>query len=483
MVDLAAVIEKLRKGGSDTTNVEAKAAAGGMPESIHSTMSALANLPGGGLILLGIDESSGFASVRLPNPAKLMAGVASLARQAFEPPIMIRVQAVVFEGETVVVAEIDETPPSAKPCRVKRGGAAFLRFWDGDYQLSELEIQGFYVNRGQPRFDVAAVAGTSTSDLDPDLVARYLVSIRDGDQRFRRYRDDNTVLIKSGVLAASGEVTTAGLLALGDLPQQWFPNFVIQAAAGPTENDSTDIRIGDRARFSGPIPVMLDDAINWVRGHSRRRVRENALTGKVGDSYDLPPIAVRELLANALVHRDLADWSWSRTIELRVTDERLVLTNPGGLFGVSVDRLGQQALSSARNLTLLRICQFVGMADGNAVEALATGIPKIIGATAAAGVPPPLFFDQALSFTAVLRRIDRNANATDRRTANQPSVTPARQRVLDALQSQPLEANELAAKLHVSPDFVRKSLRILIDQGLVIRDGGPGQRFTRYRVS
>jgi hypothetical protein len=63
------------------------------------------------------------------------------------------------------------------------------------------------------------------------------------------------------------------------------------------------------------------------------------------------------------------------------------------------------------------------MADGNTVEALATGIAKILGATAA-GVLPPLFFDQALSFTAVLRRNDRNAH-DDRQLANRSSVTPA----------------------------------------------------------
>jgi ATP-dependent DNA helicase RecG len=478
VVDIEAVIDRLRRNGSDTTNVEAKAAAGGLPESILATMSAFANLPGGGLILLGVDESRAFSAVHLTNPARLMAALASQARQAFEPPIMMRVEAVPFEGETIVVAEIDEMPISAKPCRVKRGRAAYLRFWDGDYQLSELEIQGFYVNRGQPRFDLAAVPGTSRADLDTDLVEHYLTSIRDGDQRFRRYRDDNTVLTKSGVLTTSGELTTAGLLALGDLPQQWFPNFVIQAAAAPAPDDADDIRVGDRARFSGPIPVMLDDAINWVRGHSRRRVRENSLTGRVGDSYDLPPVAVRELVANALVHRELADWSWSRTIELRITDDRLVLTNPGGLFGVSVDRLGQQALSSARNLTLLRICQFVGMADGNAVEALATGIPKILGATAAAGLLPPLFFDQALSFTAVLRRTDRKSERGPALT-----ITPAQQRVLEALRARALAAQEIAAQLSVSPDFVRKSLRVLIDQGLVVRDGGPGQRSTRYRHS
>jgi ATP-dependent DNA helicase RecG len=479
VIDIDLVVEKLRRTGSDTSNVEAKSAAGGLPESIVSTMSALANLPGGGVILLGLDEERNFAAVGLADPAKLMAALASVARQSFQPPIMIQIEAVDFEGEKVIVAEIDETPGSAKPCRIKRGGAAYLRFWDGDYQLSELEIQGFLANRGQPRFDAEPVPGTSTADLDRALADAFIGSIRDGDQRFRRYRDDETVLLKSGVVAPNGELTTAGLLSLGDMPQQWFPNFVIQAAAGPTDNDAADIRIGDRARFSGPIPVMLADAINWVRGHSRRRVREDALTGRVGDSYDLPPVAVRELLSNALVHRDFAEWSWSRAIELRVTNDRLVLTNPGGLFGVSVDRLGQQALSSARNLTLLRICQFVGMADGNAVEALATGIPKILGATAAAGVLPPLFFDQALGFTAVLRRADR-ASAVDKDDQRR-SATPAQRRVLEALAGGSMTTTDLAKRLGVSADFVRKSLRVLIDDGLVIRDGGPGQKSTTYR--
>ena len=130
---------------------------------------------------------------------------------------------------------------------------------------------------------------------------------------------------------------------------------------------------------------MLDAAIAWTRQHTRRRVMENPLTGRVVDSYDLPPVAVREVLANALVHRDLGEWALSRAVELRVTDERMTVTNPGGLLGVRVDRLGHHQLSSARNMHLLRMCQFVGMADGNAVEALATGTPKILAATAAAG--------------------------------------------------------------------------------------------------
>ncbi len=42
---------------------------------------------------------------------------------------------------------------SAKPCTVKRTGQAFLRFADGDYALSRLEVDGFAANRTRPRFD------------------------------------------------------------------------------------------------------------------------------------------------------------------------------------------------------------------------------------------------------------------------------------------------------------------------------------------
>lgn len=51
--DLTGLISELRAAGGDTAAVEIKSAAGGLPSSITSTISALANLPGGGLIILG----------------------------------------------------------------------------------------------------------------------------------------------------------------------------------------------------------------------------------------------------------------------------------------------------------------------------------------------------------------------------------------------------------------------------------------------
>lgn len=74
-----ATVDELRLAGSDTTAVEVKAAAGGFPQTLTSTLSALANHPGGGVVILGLDEMRGFAPVTLSDPVSLTQGLGSKA--------------------------------------------------------------------------------------------------------------------------------------------------------------------------------------------------------------------------------------------------------------------------------------------------------------------------------------------------------------------------------------------------------------------
>ena len=74
------------------TGIEVKSAAGGLPDSITGTTSAFANLPGGGLIAVGLDEAMGLRPFRLKDAVGTAAGVACRARQAFEPAIHIEVE-------------------------------------------------------------------------------------------------------------------------------------------------------------------------------------------------------------------------------------------------------------------------------------------------------------------------------------------------------------------------------------------------------
>src|SRR6201996_9043179 len=69
---LAETAANLRALGADIADVEVKNSSGGLPKSLRDTPSAFSNT-GGGVVILGLDESQGFAAVGLRHPAKLAA--------------------------------------------------------------------------------------------------------------------------------------------------------------------------------------------------------------------------------------------------------------------------------------------------------------------------------------------------------------------------------------------------------------------------
>lgn len=252
------------------------------------------------------------------------------------------------------------------------------------------EEQGFLAARQPPLFDRSPVEDATVDDLDTELVDAFLTAVRERDPAgLGRFTADAELMRRGGVTVAGGQPTVAGLLALGVHPQQWFPRYVIQAAAQPLPTDSAATRARNQVTISGSIPRMLDAALLWAR-----RSFDTAIVsepdGTVHDRPGYPLVAFRELVANALVHRDLDHWSAGLAVEVRLRRDRLVVANPGGLYGITVDRLGRDAVTSARNARLVAICQHVRSpeTDARVIEALASGIPTVTEALAGHGLPP-----------------------------------------------------------------------------------------------
>ncbi|WP_329421802.1 ATP-binding protein [Streptomyces sp. NBC_01268] len=397
--ELATVVADLRSEGSDFAEVEVKRAADGFPQSVAPTISAFANTPGGGTLIFGLDESDNFSAVGVYDPVACKSALASMSRNGIEPSVNPQMWDLLFEGKPLVVAQVDELASSFKPCRVKGTGKAYLRSYDGDYELSQLEEQAFIANRDTPRFDQAVVNDARFEDLDGILVDSYVESCMANSPALSRF-DRDEILFRTGVVAGDDRIpTVAGLLALGVYPQQFFPSLVIQASVAPGPNDPPGTRAVDAKRFDGPIPLMLEQAMSWVQRNTRTRVRFG-YDGHGRDESEYPVEAVRELLSNALIHRDLGPYALGQAITLKIDNSQLILSNPGGLWGLSVDSLGRTGVTSARNSYLVRICQNVRYARGQrVVEALASGIPTVLRSLRDAGMVPPRFHDQGVRFT------------------------------------------------------------------------------------
>lgn len=207
---------------------------------------------------------------------------------------------------------------------------------------------------------------------------------------------------------------------------------------------------------------MLDEALAWAR----RTFDTSIVTqpdGSVVDRPDYPEVAFRELIANALVHRDLDTWSEGLAVEVRLRRDRLVVGNPGGLYGITADRLGHEGVTSARNARLVAICQYVRTPDTGArvIEALASGIPIVTAALAKEGLDPAQVNDAGIRFTVPLRRTTRPAPSG-------PDLTTTQRRIFETLE-ETRSVKDVELALGLTGPTIRKALRAQVRHGLVGR--------------
>jgi len=456
------MVSLLRAEGSDTAEVEAKSARGGLPQNTANLLSGFANRPGGGTIILGLDEAHGFAAGGVYDVKAAQQAVVQVARQALEPPVQVTTETVPFEGQRLVVVQVVEAQALAKPVRVRASGIAYLRQYDGTFPLSQVEEQAFVAARTQPSYDRAPVPGTSVSDLDPAAVAAFVRTRRGQSSVFAGWGDAE-VLRHAGVVTDDSDVTVAGLLALGLVPQSCYPSLSVQASSWNGRARGAQSKVLDSAVIEGPVPSMLDDALAWVTRNTAARIVDDS--GDLYDEPEFPERAVRELVANALIHRDLGPHALGRYISLTLEPGRLTITNPGGLYGVSVVALGHTD-SSLRNGWLASILMSVRSPGGaRVIERLGSGIPAARDAMRRANLPQPQFFDTGLSFTARLSSTPEAAY----RSSRPPSTV--QKTVLAALTPVPSTTTEIARRSGLTLRQTRHALKSLTATGQVTTDG------------
>ncbi|WP_370945713.1 ATP-binding protein [Amycolatopsis sp. cg5] len=169
--------------------------------------------------------------------------------------------------------------------------------------------------------------------------------------------------------------------------------------AGPDALSGT--RFIDNIAAEGPIPVIVDEALIALRRNMTRRATVRGAGRK--ENWEYPETALREAIVNALVHRDYSALAHGTQVQVEMYPDRLVIRNPGGLYGsVREEDLGTEGTSSARNATLLKILEDVPLpgTDRPICENRGSGIPAMLAALREAKLSPPRFADNIATFTA-----------------------------------------------------------------------------------
>lgn len=414
--ELDEYIQTLQGARTEHRHVEAKRSRSALPKRLWETMSAFSNSPGGGVIILGIDEARGFEVVGVDNPGRIQADLQSMCTE-LEPLVAAAIDVKQVNGRYLIVAEVPEILPAQKPCFHRASGmtnGAFVRQGDADRKLGPYEIQVMLSARGQPTYDQEPVADATLADLDERALVAFLQRVRERRPRLRE-RPDEEILrtLKVVVPHPNGHGThvpsVAGLIIFGREPQHFFPQLAVLFTAFPGrkvgELGPNGERLLDDARIEGNIGQMAAQTITRIVGNMRHP-RRYAGAVRTTDP-ELPRAALSEALVNALAHRDLYPDARGTAVQVHLFNDRLAITNPGGLYGpTTVDAPGTGGLTSARNAVLMQLLEdAVAPGTGEAIaEHRGTGIPAMIEALRAADMSPPRFDDTIATFRVTFPR-------------------------------------------------------------------------------
>lgn len=198
----------------------------------------------------------------------------------------------------------------------------------------------------------------------------------------------------------NGKPTLCDVLNFGKFPQYFSPNLDIVAVrcAGKEYGveSSEGVRFLDNKRLDGTIQEMIKQAIAFVGNNTKTatKIDEN---GNRADVTEYPIGAIREILLNALIHRDYSIHTENDPIRLTIYDNRIEITNPGGLYGrLSLNDLGK-VRADIRNPFIASALETL-----NVTENRYSGIPMIYAEMRKAGLKDPKFEEERGTFKVTL---------------------------------------------------------------------------------
>jgi ATP-dependent DNA helicase RecG len=427
-------------------NIELKKAMGGAPQKLYNTLSSFSNQNGGGIIIFGIDEENGFDICGVYDSQDLIVKVTAQASQMI--PVIRPLFTIAKIGDkTVVSAEIAECDIIDKPCYYSGAGkirGSYVRVGEADLPMTEYEIYSYEAFKRKIHDELRIMQDGIAATVNNNELTVYLAKLRNKKPNLSNLSDEDN-LAMSGIYSGL-KLTIAGLMLFGLYPQGFFPQLCITAVVVPGNEIGTigedDARFIDNKKIEGTIPQMLDGALSFVQRNMRIKtiIDEN---GKRADKAEYPIKAIRELVLNALIHRDYSINTENSPVRIMMFPNRFEIENPGGLYGrITIDTLGKVG-ADTRNPYIASALEI--MID---TENRFSGIPTIRNEMKKAGLKEPLFLSNRGIFSAIL--LNEKEKLSDGKVSDSKfNESDATSKILDFCRN-PKARDELAEFIGIS---------------------------------
>ncbi|MCP4294286.1 MAG: hypothetical protein GY786_01625 [Proteobacteria bacterium] len=330
----------------------------------------------GGKIIIGVDDERNIIGLDEEIIDQTLESLNQSIHKASTPPIFPKIYSQRMHGKILLVVEISEgvnKPYFRTSEGVEQG--TYLRMGRSTIKASlelvrELEWQG----KGNT-YDERAVYRADRSVLDERLILDFLQNRKLG---FKGSVTDKILTSYKLLIQEQSRFfpSIGALLLFGKNPQDHIPESFIICTHFSGISGRKAISAVDCA---GPLFQQVDEALQFIYSRLYKSFTINGLRRQ--EILEVPEVAIREVLINAVVHRN---YSINGPIKIAIYEDRLEFFSPGIFPGpLSVHNL-EEGITYIRNSVITKVFREAGI-----IEKIGSGFISLFSSYRDRDLEPP----------------------------------------------------------------------------------------------
>ena len=441
--------------------LEFKRSTGELKEGMQ-TLCAFLN-GSGGRVLFGVRpeaiiEGQGVSDQTLRDIAQ--------AADRFEPPAHVSIHRIKVKAGRDVIAVAAEGGRDMRPFAYE--GHAYERISSTTRRMPQVKYERLLVERGHAkrRWENLPADGLTLKDLDRKEILRTReLAIQQNRISSDTSRDIGEILDRLG-LRFNGVLTQAAHMLYGKRFLPDYPQCLLKM--GRFRGSEITGEIVDNRQEHMNAFAMVREGMAFLERTMPLGARFPA--GKIfrEDRFPVPLDAIREILLNAVMHRDYSHYSGY--VAIVVFDDRIEIRSFGRLpTGITVKQLSGKHDSKPVNPLIAGAFHRTG-----AVEVWGRGTNRVITTCKEHGVAPPIFEERSgfLIVTFKAQMVQGGALGEDTQEITQNATQKTTQKIVALMRQNPqITRQRLAEETEISADGIKYHLTRLRRKGVIRRIG------------